>query len=70
MTSCCRPAPRGFAAGLRLLFWDHDGHIMPGGMAVAWVTERLSPLGFGLPILEMIAFQALAMWLVWKAPSR
>ena len=48
------------------LFWDHDGHIMPGGMAVAWVTERISPLGFGLPIIEMIAFQALAMWLVWK----
>ena len=53
---------QGRAARLPLdgnfLTYNHDGHLMPAAMAVSWVTERLAPLEFWLPALEMLLGQA------------
>lgn len=53
---------QGRAARLPLdgnfLTYNHDGHSMPAAMAVSWFTERLAPLEFWLPALEMLLGQA------------
>ncbi len=46
--------------GPGLLFADHDGHLMPGGMALAWINSHLAPLDFRLPLLEIALLQLLA----------
>lgn len=34
-----------------LLLYTHDGHVMPAGMAIAWVTAKLAPLStFGVTV--------------------
>src|SRR5699024_7799750 len=42
------------------LFADHDGHLMPGGMALAWINSHLAPLDVRLPLLEIALLQLLA----------
>ena len=32
------------------LFTDHDGHLMPGGMALVWLSAHLAPLDFPVPV--------------------
>ncbi|GAA1704017.1 hypothetical protein GCM10009831_12050 [Dietzia cercidiphylli] len=43
-----------------LLFSDHDGHLMPGGMALAWVAAHVAPLDFRLPLVQIAVLQLLA----------
>ncbi|AVZ38541.1 MULTISPECIES: hypothetical protein [unclassified Dietzia] len=43
-----------------LLLADHDGHLMPGGMALAWVAAHLAPLDFRLPLVQIAVLQLLA----------
>lgn len=64
---------QGRAARLPLnvdfLIYSHDGHIMPAGALMSWVTERVAPLEFWLPTLTMIAMQAvtaIAGWIVLR----
>ena len=45
---------------LDFLLYDHDGHLMPGAFLVAGITTKISPLGWALPALTLIALQALA----------
>ncbi|MFN3339486.1 MAG: hypothetical protein ACK40Z_07305 [Dietzia sp.] len=56
-----------------LLLADHDGHLMPGGMALAWVAAHVAPLDFRLPlaqiaVLQLAAGAALArmMWVLLR----
>lgn len=42
------------------LFADHDGHLMPGGMALTWVAAHVAPLDFRVPLLQMAVLQLLA----------
>lgn len=46
--------------GPELLLTDHDGHLMPGGMALAWLTAHTAPLDFRLPLLQIALLQLLA----------
>lgn len=46
--------------GPELLFTDHDGHLMPGGMALAWVAAHTAPLDFRLPLLQIALLNLLA----------
>ena len=62
---------QGRAARLPLSFdflvYSHDGHVMPAGALISWLTERAAPLEFWLPTLTMIALQAVvavASWIV------
>lgn len=53
------------AAGYRwptpsLLFTDHDGHLMPGGMVLAWLAAHAAPLDFRLPLAQIAVLQLLA----------
>ena len=49
-----------------LLLTDHDGHFMPGGMAVTWVLTRLAPLQ-QLPLtVVLVLAQLLASVLVLR----
>ena len=43
-----------------LLFTDHDGHLMPGGMALAWIVAHTAPLDFRLPLAQIAILQLLA----------
>ncbi|MFN7244825.1 MAG: hypothetical protein ACK4M5_16505, partial [Dietzia cercidiphylli] len=43
-----------------LLLSDHDGHLMPGGMALAWVAAHAAPLDFRLPLVQIAALQLAA----------
>ena len=56
-----------------LLLSDHDGHLMPGGMALAWVAAHVAPLDFRMPlaqiaILQLVAGAALArmLWVLLR----
>lgn len=52
------------------LLYNHDGHVMPGALAVAWLTERVSPLGYAVPVATMVGLQAaiaVCAWLVIRA---
>ena len=40
-----------------LLFTDHDGHLMPGGMALVWLAAYLAPLDFRMPLLQIALLQ-------------
>ncbi|AWH91284.1 hypothetical protein [Dietzia lutea] len=40
-----------------LLFTDHDGHLMPGGMALVWLATHLAPLEFRVPLLQIALLQ-------------
>lgn len=40
-----------------LLFTDHDGHLMPGGMALIWLAAHLAPLDFRMPLLQIALLQ-------------
>ena len=42
------------------LFTDHDGHLMPGGMALAWIVAHTAPLDFRLPLAQIAVLQLLA----------
>lgn len=43
-----------------LLLSDHDGHLMPGGMALAWVAAHTAPLDFRVPLVQIAVLQLLA----------
>lgn len=43
-----------------LLLTDHDGHLMPGGMALAWIAAHVAPLDFRVPLVQIAILQALA----------
>ncbi|MFC9550699.1 hypothetical protein ACFTWF_07585 [Rhodococcus sp. NPDC056960] len=49
-----------------LLLYDHDGHLMPGAFVVAGVATRLAPYQWILPVLTMIALQAVASYAVFR----
>ncbi|WP_314037151.1 hypothetical protein [Dietzia sp. CH92] len=40
-----------------LLFTDHDGHLMPGGMAMVWLAAHLAPLDFRIPLVQIALLQ-------------
>ncbi|MDV8002273.1 hypothetical protein [Rhodococcus sp. IEGM 1408] len=46
--------------GAELLLSDHDGHLMPGGMALVWLAAHTAPLDFRLPLLQIAALHLLA----------
>lgn len=43
-----------------LLLHDHDGHLMPGGMALVWLAAHLAPLDFRLPLAQMFVLDLVA----------
>ena len=43
-----------------LLFTDHDGHLMPGGMVLAWIAAHAAPLDFRMPLVQMAVLQLVA----------
>lgn len=43
-----------------LLLTDHDGHLMPGGMALAWIAAHAAPLDFRMPLAQIGVLQLLA----------
>jgi hypothetical protein len=51
-----------------LLLYAHDGHLMPAGMAIAWVTVRLAPLSplgvtVGVVAMQLVASTAVFVML-------
>ena len=42
------------------LLTDHDGHLMPGGMALVWIAAHFAPLDFRLPLAQIVVLQLLA----------
>ncbi|MBC2641376.1 MULTISPECIES: hypothetical protein [unclassified Rhodococcus (in: high G+C Gram-positive bacteria)] len=49
-----------------LLLYDHDGHLMPGAFVVAGIATRLAPYQWILPMLTVIALQAMASYAVFR----
>ncbi len=43
-----------------LLFYNHDGHVMPLAFATAWVVTAAAPLVWAGPVVSMLALQAAA----------
>ena len=39
------------------LLTDHDGHLMPGAMALAWVAAHTAPLDFRVPLAQIAVLQ-------------
>ena len=48
------------------LLYDHNGHLMPGGMFITGILERLAPLNYWLVLLAMLLLQFLATWLTYR----
>lgn len=46
--------------GPGFLLADHDGHLMPGGMALAWIAAHTAPLDFRVPLVQIAILQLLA----------
>ena len=42
------------------LFADHDGHLMPGAMALTWVAAHVAPLDFRVPLVQIALLQLVA----------
>ena len=65
---------QGRAARLDLngdfLIRSHDGHLMPAAAAVSWLTERVAPLDFWLPVVELLAMQAACAVFGWLLVRR
>lgn len=53
--AAARPAPDP-----DFLFADHDGHLMPGGMALVWLAAHTAPLDFRIPLLQIAVLQLIA----------
>ena len=55
----------------RFLFTLHDGHLMPGGLALAWLTDLVAPMSPLALTAQVVALQALTsgllLWLLLKA---
>jgi hypothetical protein len=49
-----------------LLMYLHKGHLMPGGMFISGVAERMSPLNYWPVLLLLVAGQFLATWLTYR----
>ncbi|SNS53751.1 hypothetical protein SAMN05421642_103194 [Rhodococcoides kyotonense] len=49
-----------------LLFYDHDGHFMPGAFFVAGITTALAPLQWWLPAVTVLVMQAAASYAVLR----
>lgn len=45
---------------VELMFTPHDGHLMPGAMAVAWVVTRLAPLSPAAVTASLVLLQAIS----------
>lgn len=58
-------------SGPGFLLDQHDGHLMPGGLAIAWLTTRLAPLAPIALTIELLVLQAavsaLVLWLLVRA---
>jgi hypothetical protein len=48
------------------LFYIHNGHIMPSGMLLTGVLERLAPLNYWPVLFTLILLQFLATWLTYR----
>lgn len=42
------------------LFTEHDGHLMPGAMALTWIAAHVAPLDFRMPLAQIAVLQLLA----------
>ncbi len=52
---------------LENLVTEHAGHLMPGGMLLAWFATEAAPLNHTFVVLLTLAGQALATALCWQA---
>ena len=52
------------------LFQDYSGHIAPGGFLLAWLVTAIAPLNRVLAVLPLLAMQAAASVLLWRALVR
>jgi hypothetical protein len=62
---------QGRAARLGLLsesylLYPHDGHLMPAGMLVSGVLERIAPLNYWPVLITLLLLQWLATWLSYR----
>ncbi len=48
------------------LLYDHDGHLMPGGMFLAGLLERLAPLNYWPVLITLLLLQWLATWTTYR----
>lgn len=46
--------------GPELLLTDHDGHLMPGGMALAWLTAHVAPWDMRMLVAQIAVLQLVA----------
>ncbi len=49
-----------------LLLYLHKGHLMPGGMFLSGIAERIAPLNYWPILIMLIAGQFLATWLTYR----
>ncbi len=58
-------------SGPGFLLDQHDGHLMPGGLAIVWLTTRVAPLAPIALTIELLLLQAavsaLVLWLLVRA---
>jgi hypothetical protein len=52
--------------GWQYLMTPHNGHLMPGGLAIAWVVTRISPMNWTLAAASIVLMQALASFAVLR----
>ena len=48
------------------LLYEHDGHLMPGGMFLAGLLERLAPLNYWPVLITLLILQWLATWTTYR----
>lgn len=48
------------------LLYEHDGHLMPGGMFLAGLLERLAPLNYWPVLITLLLLQWLATWTTYR----
>lgn len=48
------------------LLYDHDGHLMPGGMFLSGLLERLAPLNYWPVLITLLLMQWLATWATYR----
>jgi hypothetical protein len=52
--------------GWSYLMTPHNTHLMPGGLAIAWVVTRLSPMNWALVATSLLIMQAFAAFAVFR----
>lgn len=48
------------------LLYLHNGHLMPGGLLVTGIIERVAPLNYWLVLIVLVGMQFLATWLTYR----